>query len=34
MTNNNDDTLWEGGLETNISERTLPDPFVSDGHLW
>lgn len=33
MTNNNDDTLWEGGLETNISERTLPDPFVSDGHL-
>ncbi len=36
MTNNNDDSLWEGRarrLEMNLSERTLPDTFVSDGHL-
>ncbi len=36
MTNNNNDTLWAGqasGLEMNLGERTLPDPFVSDGHV-
>ena len=37
MTNNNYDSLWEGRahrLEMNLGERTLPDTFVSDGHLW
>ena len=37
MTNNNDDSLWEGRacrLEMNFGERTLPDTFVSDGCLW
>ena len=37
MTNNNDDSLWEGQahrLEMNLGERTLPDTSVSDGHLW
>ena len=37
MTNNNNDSLWEGRarrLEMNLGERTLPDTFVSDGHLW
>ncbi len=37
MTNNNDDSLWEGQahrLEMNLGERTLHDTFVSDGHLW
>ncbi len=36
MTNNNDDSLWEGQarrLETNFDERALPDTLVSDGHL-
>ena len=36
MTNNNDDSLWEGRacrLEMNLGERTLPDTFVSDGRL-
>ena len=36
MTNNNDESLWEGRacrLEMNSGERTLPDTFVSDGRL-
>jgi len=36
MTNNNNDSLWEGRarrLERNFGERTLPDTFVSDGRL-
>ena len=36
MTNNNDDSLWEGQacrLEMNLGERTLPDIFVFDGRL-
>ena len=36
MTNNNNDLWWEGWacrLEMNLGERTLPDTFVSDGHL-
>ena len=37
MTNNNDDSLWEGQarrLEMNFGERRFPDTFASDGHLW
>ena len=36
MTNNIDDSLRKGRarrIEMNFGERTLPDTFVSDGHL-